>query len=615
MTSIKENRIMRTFEFSDGASNKFWNITLNGNSFTVTFGKLGTKGQTQVKDFADDASAKKEHDKLVAEKLKKGYSETTVAATPAPTVAPAPTPAPSAVEQPTAKPAKSKTKSTEPAAAPVVVTPPTAVPAPVAAATPIAAATTAKRTFEFSDASSHKFWNIEITSPTAFTVTYGRQGTAGTSNDKSFADETKMKKEYDKLVKEKTGKGYTETTPSAKVTPTNLRESLELAIIENPDDLASYMALADYLTEQNDPYGEFLRIELALEDPSKSPKERQGLEQQRADLLKAHEQQWFGEFLPHFKESRTAANEYEDIISEHSFRRGMLHSLTLENVSVKMMRMLAKSPLMRSVQKLTIDSLGFDEEYEPGDDIPEDTEENPQLYPLMRSTNLINIREFQFGVASSQEDQDNAHHGHMRSEAYGVGILGVIKKMPKLVKLRLYARNCDTPQLFALKTLNHLEELLVFHDREYPVSALAKNPSLSKLKSIAFHPHALEDDEAYIRVGGIKDLVRSPHLKSLTHVMIRMNDAGDKGIKEIIDSGILKRLKVLDLRHGCITEKGAKMLAECPDTKNLQHLDLMHNNISAEGIKALQALGISLNTNDQWENDEHSEWLYAGDIE
>ena len=80
---------MRTFTFQEGASNKFWKIELKGNEFTVKFGKAGTAGQTQVKSFADAAAALKEHDKLLAEKVKRGYVETTTAIT----SAPAPTPA------------------------------------------------------------------------------------------------------------------------------------------------------------------------------------------------------------------------------------------------------------------------------------------------------------------------------------------------------------------------------------------------------------------------------------------------------------------------------------------------------------------------------------------
>jgi predicted DNA-binding WGR domain protein len=67
----------RRFEFSEGSSNKFWEIELSGNTHTVTYGKIGTAGQTKTKDFADATVAQKDYDKLVAEKTKKGYKETT----------------------------------------------------------------------------------------------------------------------------------------------------------------------------------------------------------------------------------------------------------------------------------------------------------------------------------------------------------------------------------------------------------------------------------------------------------------------------------------------------------------------------------------------------------
>ena len=61
------------YEYSEGSSNKFWQIELSGTSFTTTFGKIGTPGTTSLKEWPDAATAKKEHDKLVAQKVKKGY--------------------------------------------------------------------------------------------------------------------------------------------------------------------------------------------------------------------------------------------------------------------------------------------------------------------------------------------------------------------------------------------------------------------------------------------------------------------------------------------------------------------------------------------------------------
>jgi uncharacterized protein (TIGR02996 family) len=71
---------MRTFEFSEGSSNKFWNIELSGRSFSVCFGRIGTAGQQQTKSFSDEAAAKIAFNKLIAEKVRKGYQETTPSA-------------------------------------------------------------------------------------------------------------------------------------------------------------------------------------------------------------------------------------------------------------------------------------------------------------------------------------------------------------------------------------------------------------------------------------------------------------------------------------------------------------------------------------------------------
>ena len=65
----------RCFIFKDGSSQKFWNIEVEGTGFTVTYGKLGTAGQTSAKSFADGDACQKAADKLIAEKTKKGYTE------------------------------------------------------------------------------------------------------------------------------------------------------------------------------------------------------------------------------------------------------------------------------------------------------------------------------------------------------------------------------------------------------------------------------------------------------------------------------------------------------------------------------------------------------------
>src|SRR5215813_5442855 len=66
---------MRRFESKEGSSNKFWEVSVSGNTLTVRFGRAGGRGQEKLKTFASATLAEKEQDKLVAEKLGKGYKE------------------------------------------------------------------------------------------------------------------------------------------------------------------------------------------------------------------------------------------------------------------------------------------------------------------------------------------------------------------------------------------------------------------------------------------------------------------------------------------------------------------------------------------------------------
>ena len=66
----------RVFVFQDFKSQKFWSIEVVGTDVTVNYGKLGTDGQTQVKNYATTEEAEKAANKLIAEKTKKGYVET-----------------------------------------------------------------------------------------------------------------------------------------------------------------------------------------------------------------------------------------------------------------------------------------------------------------------------------------------------------------------------------------------------------------------------------------------------------------------------------------------------------------------------------------------------------
>jgi predicted DNA-binding WGR domain protein len=63
------------FHFTEGSSNKFWKVAVSGCEMIVIFGRIGTKGSTVTKVFESEDRAKREANKLVLEKTRKGYVE------------------------------------------------------------------------------------------------------------------------------------------------------------------------------------------------------------------------------------------------------------------------------------------------------------------------------------------------------------------------------------------------------------------------------------------------------------------------------------------------------------------------------------------------------------
>jgi uncharacterized protein (TIGR02996 family) len=467
------------------------------------------------------------------------------------------------------------------------------------------------RTFTYSDAKSHKFWNIELQG-SQLTVTYGRIGTAGQTQTKAFKDAAAAQKEHDKLVKEKLAKGYVETAAAAAPSPTQL--ALEQALAEDPDDLAAHSAYADYLTEQGHPRGELIQVQLALEDEGKSAAERKRLREQEEKLLKAHARDWLGELGPFLLEGRD-----QDWAPRYRFARGWLDSLEIASLPLSFSRALARAPQARLLRHLVIESTVPLEEDEDAagedvlDNLPEGADEREApLCPLLKSANFKNVRGLQLG--EQVEEMESTHLC-----AYGV-VVPLVKGMPRLEELYLLAHmsDDDLAALFGLKGLRNLRALQVYHvEHGYPLAVLARNASLGRLTSLWLRPHGLgcnvPPSGAYIDLDGVRAVLRSPHLKALTHLRVQLCNMGDRGCEEIVRSGALKRLKVLELQYGEITDEGARLLAACPDLRNLELLDLSYNSLTYAGREALAAVPIQVRADGQFRDADG--YLMYGDME
>ena len=263
------------------------------------------------------------------------------------------------------------------------------------------------RTFQFSDATSHKFWNIEVQGK-SFTVTYGKIGTPGQTLTKSFPTAGIAQAEAEKLIKEKTKKGYSETTPKATVSDA---EALEGSLRANPHDVTGWCAFADYLTEQGDPRGEFMQTQIALEDESRSKSERDALKKKEAAQLKKHERDWLGPLTaftldgPQVEYWETANKRSKRPLVRHTFARGWLHRVEFYQLTVNQARALAQTPDARLLRELIVETIEseapegsteqyIDSYYQPGPDVPRDTDawDAPGLHALCRCPHLAGLR-------------------------------------------------------------------------------------------------------------------------------------------------------------------------------------------------------------------------------
>jgi uncharacterized protein (TIGR02996 family) len=400
-------------------------------------------------------------------------------------------------------------------------------------------------------------------------------------------------------------------------------EAFERAIIENSDDLASYSAYADWLQERDDPRGAFIAVQLALEDEAHSGAARDALKEREQELLAAHEHAWLGELAPHFLDRHDQHGNPRPTV-EYWWGRGFISEMRVQHFTVPLARAVAQSPATRLLHKLHIESaprnlrlppLGVRRRDQPDlleylempegstDPVPVPELEEPTLlstserepcFELIGSPCLQSLRVFQFGA-----DAESEPDGWTEATAEALGLEHLVASMPRIEELYLLCHGYDAKALFALPNLSHLQVLRIYGlgqqgapDQPIPLQALARNPVLGALTHLLVHPQYTRA-RAFLPLSEVRELVNAPHLKSLSHLQLRLSNMGDEGVSALVASGIMKRLGWLDLRNGAITDAGARLFAECAATRSLRRLDLSRNAVTSIGMGMLKRMGVS----------------------
>jgi uncharacterized protein (TIGR02996 family) len=481
----------RYFEFSEGSSNKFWEVWVDGNKVLTRYGKIGAGGQTTVKDEGSPDAAQKLHDKLVREKTGKGYEEKGGggAAAPAPVAAVAP------VKKIAVK------KEAAPAAAP-------AAPAPVTVEAGF-------RRFEFVEGGSSKFWEVKV-EDSEQTVRFGKIGTAGQEKVKEFDGPGEAKADTKKLIGEKTGKGYVEVggKPKPEGNP-----QLEAAIEAKLDDAQPYLVYADWLQGKGDPLGELIVMQQQNSPAAKA-------------LLKKHKETFLGP-LANFGDEKYGKGvklEWQFGFIKHAEIRWDSFSEGDDDPTGDLVAVL-ELPTARFLQSLRLGPCAAEDEmsFQALIDAFEETKKPATLRELY----LGNVGDW---------DISSTYTGNFGS---------IAPLFPKLEKLTLHAGGIDLGKNVSLPELTSLaiETGGLSKDDIKEILSL-KAPKLERLEIWFGNKHY----GASGGVKDIMPIIDGSAFPKLKHLGIMNCEWVGEASRALVGSKMLKQLESLDLSMGCLSD-------------------------------------------------------------
>ncbi|MBA3397522.1 MAG: WGR domain-containing protein [Deltaproteobacteria bacterium] len=554
---------MPRFELSEGSSNKFWEINLAGKSFTTTYGKIGATGQTTIKKFSSDADAQKEYEKLVAEKLKKGY------------------------QQAGGKPAKAATAKPAPGAKTASKTNGAAKSNSAAASSTTSSSSSASGKpgamyFELVDGTSSKFWEI-LVDGTSVKTRYGKIGANGQQTVKDFATKPEAMKELGRLIHEKMNKGYTEKLAaksgggSAKPGKSNgastpavaagdaRKPELEKAIINDPYDADAYMVYADWLQDQGDPRGELV----ALQAGGKKPAAKK--------LLDKHADYFLGPLAEHQKCYDGSGKD------AFTWKNGFIHALRLSHDHyaldyaddpkhknwkgslAEILGTLLRHPSGRFLAELSINYNN-----DPNESTLDD------IIGVLAKHGLPTLRKLRIG-----DDVDQISW-------YNVGNLGKLwKAIPNLTHLDIEAGSFTLGAIELPKL-----QRAVFH-----TGGLSKASARSI--AAAKWPH-LEHLEVYYgsdNYGGdakVKDvlpLLERTDMPKLRYLGVKNAEFQDELCEHLARAKLVRQLETLDISLGILTDAGVATIVKHAEAfKHLQVLDVSDTYVTKKGVASLKGV-------------------------
>gem|GEM_PF-323096 len=590
---------MPYYEYVDGKSSKFWEISKSGTKVTTRYGRIGSDGQSTTKDYGTAAKAKAAYDKLIDQKTGKGYEAAKKSGAKKKATTKKAVKKTATKKTATKKTATKKT-ATKKTATKKTATKKTAAKTSAAPAAPSSTVLDGSVRYELSDGKSNKFWEVLVDGKNVI-VCYGRIGTDGTTKGKKHKSEQAARAEAAKLRGEKQAKGYQRVGPGTAKAASD--KKLEAAIAADADNADPYLVYGDWLQAQGDPRGELIAIQHALSNKPAAAKRRK-LEAAEQDLLTRYDLHFIPEPLgtqmkehqarkPTKKKDAWRLSYWERGESRITWRNGFIETAYVSHFSPdddpyhipEVLLGILRHPSGRFLRELTIGPLNVYDTYDYG-----------EVTKILSSVDMPALRKLHLADYNREESE------------LSWGELGDLSKMwrrmPNLeeLKIRCGKMKMGKPNLPKLRRF----EIQTGGLSRASIEAVTKGkwPALERLE-LWFGDSDYGGDG---KVTQLKPLLDGTNFPKLRHLGLMNSQFADDICQAIASSKIVKRLEVLDLSMGLMSHDGAAILAAKAKTlAHLKQLDVSDNYLDDSTKKVLKPFGKSLVFGYQKEADRYGD--------
>jgi uncharacterized protein (TIGR02996 family) len=357
------------------------------------------------------------------------------------------------------------------------------------------------------------------------------------------------------------------------------REALEQALLAEPENVAIHSAYADLLIEQEDPRGEYIRLQLAAEDRSQPLDRLRKLEQEAYALRRQHEQAWLGplaEFVDPPRLRQSVAEPVEPNV-DVTFRRGWIDRVVIQDLTQPLLTALSETALAKLMRELDMsNNLG------------------PSVFTavdigdLLISQNVSNLRRLKLGC-------DVVNNFDTRSYCFSALLA---ERSPRLTHLELHQDCVDADELLLtsfpnIETLSitgtlgaHTLNTITSHV-PLRLELFRQNTSWHGLKELHL------DSPGLLSFTGLESFLQTPWT-NLEYLTLRLPRFADNGLRALLASPLVRKLKGLDLCRCEITDAGAEELMQHLYLADLEYLNLDNNYLTIHGIQLLSEAGFDI---------------------